>query len=85
MIVLNHYRLEAGRLKSRLEAAKHSKEYSSLRRDVAFVTRFVRIDRATDGGMTLSSVTTMVKTMWLPWLYSVMAVCCSNRLAFLMI
>ena len=48
---LNHYRLEAGRLKSRLEAAKHSKECPSLQRDVALVTRFVRIDMATDGGI----------------------------------
>ena len=36
---LNHYRLEAGRLKSRLEAAKHSKECFSLQRDVVFITR----------------------------------------------
>jgi hypothetical protein len=48
---LNHYRLEAGRLKSWLEAGKHSKECSSLQRDVAFVTRFGRIDMATDGGI----------------------------------
>ena len=45
---LNYYRLEAGRLKSRLEAAKHSKECSSLQRDVVFIIRFVRIDMAID-------------------------------------
>ena len=48
---LNHYRLEAGRLKSRLEAAKHSKECSSLQRDVVFIVRFVRIDMAIDVGI----------------------------------
>ena len=49
--ILNHYRLEAGRLKSWLEAGNHSKECPSLQRDVALVTRFVRIDRAIDGGI----------------------------------
>ena len=48
---LNHYRLEAGRLKSRLEAAKHSKECPSLQRDVVFIVRFVRIDMAIDVGI----------------------------------
>ena len=48
---LNHYRLEAGRLKSRLEAAKHSKECSSLQRDVVFIVRFVRIGMAIDVGI----------------------------------
>ena len=48
---LNHYRLEAGRLKSRLEAAKHSKECPSLQRDVVFIIRFVRIDMTIDVGI----------------------------------
>ena len=48
---LNHYRLEAGRLKSWLEAGKHSKECSSLQRDVVFIVRFVRIDMAIDVGI----------------------------------
>ena len=48
---LNHYRLEAGRLKSWLEAGKHSKECSSLQRDVVFIVRFMRIDIAIDVGI----------------------------------
>jgi hypothetical protein len=51
VFTLNHYRLEAGRLKSRLEAAKHSKECPSLQRDVVFIIRFVRIDMAIDVGI----------------------------------
>ena len=51
LIYLNHYRLEAGRLKSRLEAAKHSKECSSLQRAIVFIIRFVRIDMAIDVGI----------------------------------
>jgi len=50
-VTLNHYRLEAGRLKSRLEAAKHSKECPSLQRDVVFIIRFVRIDMTIDVGI----------------------------------
>ena len=45
---LNHYRLEAGRLKSWLEAGNHSKECSSLQRDVVFIVRLVRIDMTID-------------------------------------
>ena len=48
---LNHYRLEAGRLKSWLEAGNHSKECSSLQRDVVFIVRFVRIGMAIDVGI----------------------------------
>ena len=48
---LNHYRLEAGRLKSRLEAAKHSKECPSLQRDVVFIIRFMRLDMTIDVGI----------------------------------
>ena len=48
---LNHYRLEAGRLKSWLEAGNHSKECSSLQRDVVFIVRLVRIDMAIDVGI----------------------------------
>ena len=50
-IELNHYRLEAGRLKSWLEAAKHSKECFSLQRDVVFIVRLVRIDMAIEVGI----------------------------------
>ncbi len=53
LLEFNHYRLEAGRLKSRLEATKHPKECSSLQRDVVFIIRLVRIDMAIDVGINL--------------------------------